>query len=443
MNQVSIVILSAGFGTRMKSKIPKVLHKICGKEMLFCIIDEVSKLSDDLHIVLYNEANLIQNKINSTYPNSNINIHIQNHDEFPGTAGALMKGFGSDKKSPINTKYDKVLVLSGDMPLVQSNTLEGFIRDDCDITMGILELDNASGYGRVIMNENRVLGIVEEKDADNKIKSINLANAGIYCFKKDILEKYIPKLESNNQQSEYYLTDVISLAHSDNCDILGVNAREDEFMGVNSKIDLAKAESFMLDLLRNRAMQSGVIFRIPSSTYIEFGVEFIGECEIESNCVLKSGSKIVESQILSNSVIENSVIENSTIGPFARIRPKSHIKDSHIGNFVEIKASTLNNVKAGHLSYLGDSSIDSGTNIGAGVITCNYDGIKKHKTIIGKNVFVGSDTQLIAPVEIESNVLIAAGSSVNKGAKDGDLVISRAKQVNKSGFYYQFFKEKK
>lgn len=199
----------------------------------------------------------------------------------------------------------------------------------------------------------------------------------------------------------------------------------------------------MLDLLRNKAMQSGVIFRIPKSVYIEFGVEFIGECEIESNCVLKSGSKIIESKILSNSVIEDSIIENSSIGPFARIRPKSYIKDSHIGNFVEIKASTLNNVKAGHLSYLGDSSIDSGTNIGAGVITCNYDGIKKYKTIIGKNVFIGSDTQLIAPVEIESNVLIAAGSSVNKGAKDGDLVISRIKQINKPGFYYHFFKEKK
>lgn len=442
MNQVSIVILSAGFGTRMKSKIPKVLHKICGKEMLFCIIDEVKKISDDLHIVLYNESDLIESKIQSTYPNSGINIHIQNHSEFPGTAGALMKGVGANKKTLIDTKYDKVLILSGDMPLIRANTLEGFVRDDCEIAMGILELSDASGYGRVVMNENRVQGIVEEKDANDEIKKINLANAGIYCFKKAILEKYLPLLTPNNNQNEYYLTDIIGFANDD-CKIIGVSAKEDEFMGVNSKMDLAKAESFMLDLLRDRAMKNGVIFRIPSSTYIEFDVEFVGECEIESNCVLKNGSKIIESKILSNSVVEDSIIENSTIGPFARIRPKSHIKDSHIGNFVEVKASILNDVKAGHLSYLGDSIIDSGTNIGAGVITCNYDGIKKHKTIIGKNVFVGSDTQLIAPIKIESNVLIAAGSSVSKNAKDGDLVISRSKQVNKAGFYYQFFKEKK
>lgn len=441
MNPVSIIILSAGFGTRMKSKIPKVLHKICGKEMLFCIIDEVCKLSDDLHIVLYNEANLIKEKIDSIY--QNVNIHIQNYDEFPGTAGALMKGFGENKKSLIDTKYDKVLVLSGDMPLIQASTLQCFIRSDCDITMGILELEDASGYGRVIMKENKVLGIVEEKDADEKIRKTNLANAGIYCFKKEILEQYLPTLESNNNQNEYYLTDIIGLANKNNCRILGVSAKESEFIGVNSKLDLAKAESFILKSLREKATRDGVIFRIPESIYIEFGVEFIGECEIESNCVLKKGTKIIESKILSNSVIEDSLIENSTIGPFARIRPKSHIKDSHIGNFVEVKASILNDVKAGHLSYLGDSNIDSGTNIGAGVITCNYDGIRKHKTVIGKNVFVGSDTQLIAPLEIESNVLIAAGSSVTKSAKDGDLVISRSKQVNKKGFYYKFFKDKK
>lgn len=441
MNQVSIIILSAGFGTRMKSKIPKVLHKICGKEMLFCIIDEVCKLSDDLHIILYNEAILIKQKLDSMY--QNLNIHIQNHDEFPGTAGALMRGFGENKKSLIDTKYQKVLILSGDMPLIQDSILQNFIRDDCDITMGILELEDASGYGRVIMEENKVLRIVEEKDASAKIKAINLANAGIYCFKKEILERYLPNLESNNNQNEYYLTDIVSLANNDNCKILGVSAKESEFIGVNSKLDLARAESFMLKRLRNKAMKEGVIFRIPDSTYIEFGVEFVGECEIESNCVLKKGAKIIESKILSNSVIEDSTIENSIVGPFARIRPKSHIKNSHIGNFVEIKASILDEIKAGHLSYLGDSNIGSGTNIGAGVITCNYDGVKKHKTIIGKNVFIGSDTQLIAPLEIESNVLIAAGSSVSKNAKDGDLVISRTRQSNKEGFYYKFFKDKK
>ena len=305
MNQVSIIILSAGFGTRMKSKIPKVLHKICGKEMLFCSIEQALKLSDDLHIILFNEAHLIKEKIDSKY--QNINIHIQNHDEFPGTAGALMKGFGENKKSLIDTKYNKILILSGDMPLIQANTLRNFIRNDCDIAMGILELEDASGYGRVIMEKNKVLNIIEEKDATPKIKAINLANAGIYCFTKEILEEYLPMIESNNNQFEYYLTDIISLANKNNREILGIFAKESEFIGVNSKLDLAKAESFMLKILREKAMKEGVIFRIPDSVYIEFDVEFIGECEVESNCVLKGNSKIIESKILSNSTIEDSI----------------------------------------------------------------------------------------------------------------------------------------
>ncbi|RAX54514.1 UDP-N-acetylglucosamine diphosphorylase/glucosamine-1-phosphate N-acetyltransferase [Helicobacter sp. 16-1353] len=443
----SVIILSAGFGTRMKSKIPKVLHKICGKEMLACIIDEVSKISDDIHIILYNEAELIKQILNDKYPNNNFHFHLQNHQSYPGTAGALMKGYGENPKDLIDIKYHKTLILSGDMPLVESATLQDFINSDFDITLGILELENASGYGRVVLNDDKVIEIIEEKDASLEIQQIRFANGGIYCIKKDILSKYLPILESNNKQNEFYLTDIISLARNDNCDILGIKAKEEIFIGVNSKIDLARAENLMLDKIRLRAMKNGVTLRIPQSIYIECDVEFIGECEVESNSVLKGNTKIINSIIHSNTIIENSIIENSTIGPFARIRPKSTILDSHIGNFVEIKASNLNGVKAGHLSYIGDSEIDSGTNIGAGVITCNYDGVKKHKTIIGKNVFVGSDCQLIAPLTIGSNVLIAAGSSVSRNAKDGDLVISRAKQENKSGFYYKFFnsntKEKK
>lgn len=438
----SVIILSAGFGTRMKSSIPKVLHKICGKEMLFCIIDEVSKISDDIHIVLYNQADLIKQMLKNKYPNGSFNIHIQNHETYPGTAGALMQGYGENPKDLINIKYPKALILSGDMPLVESEKLQDFININSDIALGILELDDASGYGRVVLNDNKVVEIVEEKDASFEIKQITSANAGIYCIKKDILSKYLPVLESKNKQNEFYLTDIISLAKNDNYDIFGIKAKEEVFIGVNSKLDLARAERLMLDKIRIKAMKNGVTLHIPESIYIECEVEFIGECEVESNSVLKGNTKIINSIIRANSVIEDSIIESSTIGPFARIRPKSNIIDSHVGNFVEIKASNLNSVKAGHLSYLGDSVIDSGTNIGAGVITCNYDGIRKYKTKIGKNVFVGSDCQLIAPLEIESNVLIAAGSSVNKNAKEGDLVISRARQVNKGGFFYRFFNAK-
>lgn len=435
----SIIILAGGFGTRMKSQLPKVMHKICGKEMLFHIIDESKEISDDIHIILYNQADFVQEQLAKRY--SNLTIHIQDYENYPGTAGAIMQGSKNiaNPKSLIPLRYNKVLVLSGDMPLVKSDKLREFIEPKCDIAMGILELEDASGYGRVIIQGDRVEEIIEEKDATCEIKKINLANAGIYCFNKALLDSALQNIESNNNQKEFYLTDVIKQAKH----IIGIRAKEEVFMGVNSKVELAKAEEIMRLRILENAMKEGVIIRIPQSVYIECDVEFEGECEIENGVVLKGKSKIKNSKILSHSIVESSVIENSTIGPFSRIRPDSHVLDSNIGNFVEVKASKLNGVKAGHLSYIGDSEIDSGTNVGAGVITCNYDGISKHKTIIGKNVFIGSDSQLIAPLNIESNVIIASGSTVTNDARDGDLVISRTKQVNKGGFFYRFFARKK
>ena len=437
---ISIIILAGGFGTRMKSKIPKVMHKICGKEMLFCIVDEVAKISDDIHIVLYNEAAMIEKALRENYANCvEIFLHLQDYEHFPGTAGAIMQGGKSENpKAPFPTKYEKILILSGDMPLVRAEILSKFIKSKSEITLGILELENATNYGRIVMEGDKVSAIIEEKDATSEQKQIRLANAGIYCVNRALLESALPRIESHNNQNEFYLTEIIKFSD----DIGGIRGSEGDFIGVNSKNELAKAEAFMLDRLRSAAMKEGVIMHLPQSIYVEFGVEFEGECEIESGAILKGKSKIINSTIFAHSVVESSIVENSTIGPFARIRPHSHIKLSHIGNFVEVKNSQLFNVKAGHLSYLGDSEIKSGTNIGAGVITCNYDGLRKHQTFIGKNVFVGSGTQLVAPIFIEDNVLIAAGSVVTQNAKDGDLVLARSKQVNKSGFFYKFFDKK-
>ncbi len=439
---VSAIILAGGFGTRMKSKTPKVMHKICGKEMLFCIIDEVAQISDDIHIVLYNEADLIKKALRENYGNRverGIFTHLQDYKNFPGTAGAIMQGGDSSSpKAPIATKYERILILSGDMPLVRAKSLQKFAKSTSEITLGILELENATNYGRVVMSGDKVCEIIEEKDATDAQKQINLANAGIYCVNRALLESALPHIESHNNQSEFYLTEIIKFSD----DISGIRANECDFMGVNSKSELAKAEEFMLTRLREKAMREGVIMHLPQSIYMEFGVEFEGECEIENGAVLKGKSKIINSTILAHSVVESSVIKDSSVGPFARIRPNSTIESSHIGDFVEVKNSHLVDIKAGHLSYLGDSEIKSGTNIGAGVITCNYDGVKKHKTFIGRNVFVGSGTQIVAPVRIEDNVLIAAGSVVTKDAKRGDLVLARSKQVNKSGFFYKFFDKK-
>lgn len=440
-NRSSIVILAAGFGTRMKSSTPKVLQKICGKEMLFYVIDESIKVSDDVHIILFNEFEFLKECINKNYANSNLHLHLQNHSKYPGTAGALMKGVGESPLNLIDLKYENVLVLNGDMPLVKAKNLEEFINSKSKIAIGVFYLNNPIGYGRVLLENGFVKAIIEEKDASKDIRKINSLNAGIYKFNTNLLQKYLLNLDSNNSQNEFYLTDVISFAFKDREEIIPIFGSEEEFMGVNSKFELSMAEEFMLDRLRFSAMQEGVRFTLPKSVYMDFNTEFIGECEIESGVVLKGNNKIINSKIKANSIVENSLIESSQIGPLAHIRPNSKIINSNIGNFTEVKASNLNGVKAGHLSYIGDSSIDSGTNIGAGVITCNYDGKKKHKTTIGKNVFIGSDVQLIAPLHIESNVLIAAGSTVNKNAKDGDLVISRAIQNNKSGFFYKFFKK--
>lgn len=436
----SIIILAAGAGSRMKSDIPKVLHKICGKEMLFYSIKESLKLSDDIHVVLFHQAEKIIDFIQKNFPKQNIHIHIQNHSKFPGTGGALMKG---DLKDLIDTKYNKILVLNGDMPLIKSTQLQNLISLDSLITISVCEIDNPYGYGRVIIQEGKINQIVEEKDACEAIKSIKTINAGVYVFNKEILKKYLPKLKNQNSQKEYYLTDVIALAQKDSIEISPAFFEIKNFIGVNSKSDLAQAEMSLINDLITQAMQKGVIFHLPHTIYIESEVEFEGECEIEQGVCIKGNAKISNSHIKAHSIIEDSVIIDSDIGPLAHIRPNCEIYKSHIGNFVEVKKSKLNGVKAGHLSYLGDALIDEGTNVGAGVITCNYDGKKKHSTIIGKNVFIGSDTQLIAPITIQSNVLIASGTTMTKNAKEGDLVLSRVKQENKNNGFYKFFTKSK
>ncbi len=427
-----IVILAAGKGTRMKSKIPKILHTLCNKAMIEYIIEESLKVTKSVDIVLAHKFEEVKQKI-QTY---NIKIHKQNLEKFPGTGGALISLIENEKWKMEN---GKILILNGDMPLITSKEIKKFFEIDADIVMSIMKLDNPDGYGRVLIENGEVKKIIEQKDASENELKIPYVNAGVYCFKKEILEKYIPLLNNKNAQKEYYLTDIIEMAVKDNLKIKALEVKEEDFKGINSKKDLAEAEKIMCNRIKNKWMQKGVIMRLPQTIFIDAYSEFEEECEIECGCVIKK-SKIIESKIKANSVIEEAIIKKSEIGPMARIRPKSKIVDSKIGNFVEVKASKLNEVKAGHLSYLGDAEIDSGTNIGAGTITCNYDGKAKYKTKIGKNVFVGSDTQLIAPVVIEDNVLIAAGSTVNKNIPKGSLAISRTPLKIVKNFYYKFFK---
>ena len=425
---ISIVILAAGKGSRMKSSTPKVLHTISGKSMLSHTIDAAQKLSNDITVVLYHQAGRVQKAIEAEY--SNINFHMQDAEQFPGTGGA-MKG--------VETKYEKTLILNGDMPLITQESLLALTHGDADINMSVIELDNPYGYGRVIIEDGEVKEIVEQKDCNEEQLNTKTVNAGIYCVKTELLNRYIPLLSNNNAQEEYYLTDIIKMAVDEGKTVRPIYVKEEEFKGVNSKFDLANAEIIMQNRIKKELMESGVIMRFPDTIYIDCRATFEGECILENGVTILGASKLINAHIKSYSVIEDSIIEDSDVGPMGRIRPLSHLKDTHVGNFVEVKKSTLNGVKAGHLAYLGDSTIDEGSNIGAGVITCNYDGKNKYKTTIGKNVFVGSDSQLIAPVTIEDDVMIAAGTTLTKDIAKGNLALTRAPLKLIPNFFYKFF----
>jgi len=425
---ISVVILAAGQGTRMKSTTPKVLHEISGKSMLFHAIDAAKEVSDDITVVLYHQAERIQKEIEAAY--ENIRFHLQDAAQFPGTGGA-MKG--------VEIEHSKALILNGDMPLVTTDSLHALLEGDADINMSVIELDDPSGYGRVVILDGKVHEIVEEKDCIPAQKEIKTVNAGVYCVKKELLDKYIPQLSNDNAQAEYYLTDIIKMAVDEGKTVHPVIVKEEEFKGVNSKLDLAHAEEIMQNRIRIKWMKAGVSMRLPATIYIDCRATFEGECMLENGVSIQGNSHIISSHIKTHSIIEDSHIENSDVGPIGRIRPQSRLVDTHVGNFVEVKKSTLTGVKAGHLAYIGDASIDKGTNLGAGVITCNYDGKQKYKTIIGKNVFVGSDTQIVAPVTIEDDVLIAAGTTVNRDVAKGNLAISRTQMKTVKNFFYKFF----
>lgn len=428
--KTSILILAAGLGTRMKSEKPKVLQELCQKSMILHILEKAFAISEDVSVVLSHQKERVEKEILEHFPKTQ--ILEQDLINFPGTAGAL-KGF--------TPKNEKVLILCGDMPLVEKTSLEALLQSESELSLAVFNARDAKSYGRVIIKDDQVEKIVEFKDANEEERKVSVCNAGVYVIESKLLAQILPLIDNHNAAKEYYLTDSIFLAKKQGASIKAVFVDEDEFMGINDKFELNIAQNLMQEKIKKHWMKQGVIFHLPQSTYIGMDVEFVGECEVYENVRIEGKSKIVNSIIKSSSVIENSIVENSDVGPLAHLRPKCELKDTHIGNFVECKNAKLNGVKAGHLSYLGDCEIESGTNIGCGTITCNYDGVKKHKTIIGKNVFVGSDTQFIAPVKIEDDVVIAAGSSVDCNVESGVLFINRAeKKLIKDYFYKKFQK---
>ncbi len=446
-NHINVVILAAGQGTRMKSSLPKVLHSLAGKSLVQHVIDTSKKLNPEVINVVYGHGGeLVQQKIND----NDINWVLQ--------AEQLGTGHAVEQVSAQLKDEQLVLILYGDVPLIKVETLTELLEQAKDgISLLTVSLDNPQGYGRIVRNAaDAVENITEEKDATEDIKKINEVNTGILAVKADLLKNWLGKLDNNNAQKEYYLTDVIAMAVKDGFKIETTQPdNEYEVMGVNNRMQLSELERYYQQEQANELMAGGITLADPTrfdirgelshgqdvsidiNTVIEGKVSIGNNVSIGANCVIKDSKIADDVVILPMSILDNaSVGKGSKVGPFARLRPGAVLSDNtHIGNFVEIKKSFIGvGSKVNHLTYVGDSMIGKAVNIGAGTITCNYDGANKHQTIIEDNVFVGSATQLVAPVKIGKNATIGAGSTITTDVAEEELAITRVKQKSIKGW---------
>ena len=439
------LILAAGKGTRMRSDLPKVAHRVNGVPMVKKIINILDVLGVEKNILILGHQKEVV--LEAVGKNS---IYVVQEEQL-GTGHAVIMA-----KEKLKDYDGDIMVVCGDTPLLRSETLkklyEKHVATKATTTILTSIYENPFGYGRIVKKNGLVKAIVEEKEANFELQQIKEVNAGVYVFNSKKLFGALSKMDNNNAQGEYYLTDVIKIQVEEDEVVESFILKDNiEILGVNSKVQLSQAEEVLRMRKNIELMGEGAILIDPKSTYIEESVKIgrdtiiypgtviCGKTTIGENCEILGNTRIIDSKIgndirIESSVIEESIIEDRvTIGPFAHIRPKTHLKEEvHIGNFVETKKATLEKgVKAGHLTYLGDAEIGEHTNIGAGTITCNYDGVNKHKTVIGKSVFIGSDTKLVAPINIGDSVVIGAGSTITKDVPARALAVARGKQFIK------------
>ena len=439
----SVVILAAGKGTRMYSELPKVLRLLAGKPMVQHVIDTAKSVgASDIHLVYGHGGDLLKEKLGE----QNLNWVLQ--------AEQLGTGHAMQQAAPHFQDDEDIIMLYGDVPLIAKDTLQRLIEAKPEGGIGLLTviLDNPTGYGRIIRENGEVVGIIEQKDATEEQRKIQEINTGIMVASGKDFKRWLSQLDNNNAQGEYYITDVIALAHKEGNKIETVHpSRLSEMEGVNNRLQLAALERIYQREQAEKLLLAGVMLIDPerfdirgtlthgrdiiidTNVIIEGNVTLGNNVHIQSGCILKNCVIGDNSVISPYSVIENSELSaECTVGPFARLRPGAKLAaKAHVGNFVEMKNASLGvGSKAGHLTYLGDAQIGENVNIGAGTITCNYDGANKYKTIIGDDVFVGSDTQLIAPVSVANGATIGAGTTVTRDVNEGELVVSRVKQVH-------------
>ena len=443
------VILAAGMGTRMKSKMPKVLHKVCGKPLSKWVID-ASKAAgaDKVCAVVGHKAETVKEVLGDV-------CEFALQAEQKGTGHAVMQAIDVIKNSK-----GEVVILNGDTPLITAETINKAIEyhknNGNQATVITAILDDATGYGRIVRdNDGSVLKIVEQKDASEEEKKINEVNSGMYVFDAQSLVYALDKITPNNAQGEYYLTDTLEILLSAGKKIGGYAISDnDEIRGINDRVQLNEAEKIMQKRINEYHMRNGVTMRNPESVYIEDGVEIGNDTEICQNVTIKSGTKIGSDcvigsgsmldravihdgvDVLSSVILESEVDEGTHVGPFAYIRPNCHVgKEVKVGDFVELKNSNIDDgTMISHLTYIGDSDVGKRVNFGCGTVTCNYDGKKKYRTTIGDDCFVGCNTNFVSPINVGDGVYIAAGSTITEDIPENSLSIARARQVNKEGW---------
>ncbi|MBP2098974.1 bifunctional UDP-N-acetylglucosamine diphosphorylase/glucosamine-1-phosphate N-acetyltransferase GlmU [Enterococcus rivorum] len=447
------IILAAGKGTRMKSKLYKVLHPVAGKPMVEHIIEQVEETKPtEVVTIVGHGAEAIKGHLGDRSQYA-----LQNEQK--GTGHAVMQA-----SALLEGKKGTTLVITGDTPLLKAETLNNLFEyhqgKNASATILTAHAEDPTGYGRIIRDRVGIVEkIVEQKDASNQEALVQEINTGTFCFDNEALFSALSKINTNNSQGEYYLTDIIEILKKEGKTIAAYQMDIfEEAMGVNDRVALAEANKIMHRRLNKMHMMNGVTLVDPENTYIdegviigsdtviEAGVQIKGATVIGEDCFIGANSEIVDSKIADNvkiiqSVLEKSVVhKDADVGPFAHLRPNAEIGERvHIGNFVEVKNASLDeDTKVGHLTYVGDAKLGKDINVGCGVVFVNYDGQAKHQTIIGDHSFIGSNVNLVSPVTVEKNAMIAAGSTITKDVAEHDLAIARAKQENKAGYAKKF-----
>ena len=448
MTKVNFVILAAGKGTRMRSAIPKVLHKVSGRSMLGHVVAAVESLGKAKKIIVTGHgAEQVEQQFKSP-----TTIFTQQKEQL-GTGHAVQMAI------PALCSDAVVIVLYGDVPLIRPSTIEKILDVVTDTTMGLLtiNLENPQGYGRIVRNgQQEITEIIEQKDASVEQLKITEVNTGVLALRSTQLREWLPKITNNNAQGEYYLTDLVAIAWAEGVEVISVNPESaTEVEGVNNRIQLSQLERAHQRQLAEVLMESGTSLADPArfdqrgelnagtDNFIDINCVFEGSVSIGNNVSIGANCHIINSTIgddvaiLPNTIIESSVVgDRAVIGPFARLRPGTELgSDTKVGNFVETKKAVVGKgSKINHLSYVGDAQLGENVNIGAGTITCNYDGVSKHKTDLGDGVFVGSNSTLVAPIKVDKGGFVAAGSTVTSEVPSDSLAVGRAKQRNIKGW---------